>query len=319
MNSLRHLEIEGTYMLKYLPQGIGRLTGLRTLTDSRDESREAELDKKQHLRALTLEFGNDGRLDDDEDVLEILKPHTNLKEFIIWSYKGSKLPKWIEDLVFSNLVKVELMGCEGCKQLPGLGKLPSLKYLNIYSLAEVRKVGGEFSGDANNDGSGVVSFPKLETLIFKDMPNWEEWELREGDGQVMPSLVELSVKWCPKLKALPHNLPPELLQRLSLGLSNDWMSSEAPLPIFPNLNHLEIWGNDELTSLPGGWLGQLKALQTLEIYNCNRMESLPEELQHLTKLQQLNIRSCRVLEERYGDGGEDRDKIANIPSIIIGC
>ncbi|XP_058106800.1 putative disease resistance protein RGA3 [Magnolia sinica] len=353
MISLRHLDIKDNYMLKYLPQGIGRLTDLWTLSDfivgggdegcncrelkylnhlqgslriqnvekvrSRDEAREAELDKKQHLHALTLKYGNDGRLDDDEDVLEILKPHTNLKEFIIWDYKGSKLPKWIEDPVFSNLVKVELIGCEGCKQLPGLGKLPSLKYLRVWSMKEVRYMGGEFSGDANNDGSdGVVSFPKLESLFFLDMPNWEEWEMREGDRQVMPSLVELSVTNCPKLKALPHNLPPDLLQSLSLGISNDGMSSEAPLPIFPNLNHLEIWGNDELTSLPGGWLGQLKVLQTLEINNCNRMESLPEELQHLSKLQQLKIISCGVLEERYRDGGEDWDKIANIPSIKIG-
>ncbi|XP_058106809.1 putative disease resistance protein RGA3 [Magnolia sinica] len=351
MNSLRHLEIQGTYGLKYLPEGIGRLTGLRTLSDftvgggdegcncrelkylnhlqgslriknvekvrSRDEAREAELDKKQHLHALTLEYGYGERLDDDEDVLEILKPHTNLKEFIIWFYEGSKLPKWIEDPVFSNLVNVELKYCGKCKQLPGLGKLPYLKYLEVKLMKEVRYVGGEFSGDANNDGSGgVVSFPKLETLFFFNMPNWEEWELREGDGQVMPSLVELRVKWCRKMKALPHNLPP-FLQRLSLGISNDGMSSEAPLPIFPNLNHLEIFGDDEMTSLPGGWLGQLKALQTLEIYNCNRMESLPEELQHLTKLQQLTIFSCRVLKERYGDGGEDRDKIANIPSIQI--
>ncbi|XP_058106801.1 putative disease resistance protein RGA3 [Magnolia sinica] len=352
MISLRHLEIICTFMLMYLPQGIGRLTGLRTLTEfivgggdegcncrelkylnhlqgslrikgvgkvrSRDEAREAELDKKQHLHALTLKYGYDERLDDDEDVLEILKPHTNLKEFIIRSYKGSKLPKWIEDPVLSNLVKVKLMRCDKCNQLPGLGKLLSLIYLHIHSLKEVRKVGGEFSGDANNDGSGgVVSFPKLETLFFFKMPNWEEWELPEGDGQIMPSLVELRLKSCPKIKALPRNLPP-LLQRLSLGISNDGLSLEAPLPIFLNLNHLEIWGNDELTSLPGGWLGQLKALQTLQINNCNWMESLPEELQNLTMLQQLRLASCRVLEERYQDGGEDRDKIANIPSIKIG-
>ncbi|XP_058106806.1 putative disease resistance protein RGA3 [Magnolia sinica] len=350
MKSLRHLEIQGTYELKYFPEGIGRLTGLRTLPDftvgggnegwncrelkylnhlqgslqinnvekvrSRDEAREAELDKKQHLHALTLEYDNDGRLDDEEGVLEILKPHTNLKEFKIWGYKGSKLPKWIEDPVFSNLVNVKLMHCDKCKQLPGLGKLPYLKYLEVVSM-EVRYVGGEFSGNANNDGSGgVVSFPKLETLIFRIMPNWEEWELREGDGQVMPSLVELELDRCRKLKALPHNLLPEL-QRLSLEISSDGMSSEAPLPILPNLNHLEILGNDELTSLPGGWLGQLKALQTLEIRDCNQMESLPEELQHLTKLQQLTIRNCEVLKERYGFFGKDRDKIANIPSIDI--
>ncbi|XP_058107018.1 putative disease resistance protein RGA3 [Magnolia sinica] len=288
MINLRHLDLEYTDELKYIPQGIGSLSSLRTLTKliveggiegckwgevkqlmnhlhlhlqgrlqitgleklSRDEAREAEVYKKQKLYALSYEYRGDEALDDDEvkrmeDVLEILQPHTNLKELTIKGYRGWKLPMWIEDSVFSNLVKVELWFCDKCKQLPSLGKLPSLKYLRILGMEEVRKVGGEFSGDDNNDGSGgVVSFPKLETLIFGNMSNWEEWELI-GDGDVMPSLLKLRIDRCPKLKELPSNL------------------------------------------------------------------------QHPIMLQQLMIWICPLLEERYGEGGEDRDKIAHIPDIIV--
>ncbi|XP_058107068.1 disease resistance protein RGA2-like [Magnolia sinica] len=357
MINLRHLELENTHELMYLPQGMGSLSSLRMLTKliveggmegckwgelkqlmnhlqgklqviglekvSRAEATEAELYKKQKLYAISYEYRGDEALDDDEvkkmeDVLEILQPHTNLKELEIKDYKGWKLPKWIEDPVFSNLVKVMLSCCNKCKQLPGLGKLPSLKFLSIYRMEEVRKVGGEFSGDDNNDGSGgdgVVSFPKLHTLGFSNMQNWEEWELRGGDdGECTPSLLELQMDECPKLKEFPSNLPP-LLQKLSLSIGNDGLPSGGPLPILPNLNHLVIWGCSELTSFPCGWLGQLKALQTLEIWFCSNLRSLPEEFQHFTMLQKLKIWRSPLLEERCREGGEDRYKIAHIPNI----
>ncbi|XP_058108830.1 disease resistance protein RGA2-like [Magnolia sinica] len=301
-------------------QGRLEIIGLEKVK-SREEAREAEVYKKQKLYALSYEYRGDEALDDDavkrmEDVLEILQPHTNLKKLNIHGYRGWKLPKWIEDPVFSNLVEVMLFSCDKCKQLPGLGKLPSLKYLDIWGMEEVRKVGGEFSWDDNNDGSGgVVSFPKLQTLFFQNMSNWEEWELI-GDGEVMPSLLELQIQECPKLKELPSNLPP-LLQKLSLRIGNDGLPSGGPLPILPNLNHLEVYGSDELTSFPCGWLRQLRALQTMEIWCCSNLGSLPEEFQHLTMLQRLRIWTCPLLKERYGGRGEDRDKIARIPNIIF--
>ncbi|XP_058107016.1 disease resistance protein RGA2-like isoform X2 [Magnolia sinica] len=302
-------------------QGRLQIIGLEKVK-SRDEAREAELYKLQDIYDISYEYRGDEALDDDEvkrmeEVLEILKPHTNLKELEIRGYEGWKLPKWIEDPVFFNLVEVILSSCSKCKQLPGLGKLPSLKCLEIVGMEEMRKVGGEFSGDDNNDGSGgVVSFPKLETLFFEDMLNWEEWELI-GDGEVMLSLLELEIRNCPKLKELPSNLPPRL-QKLSLRIGNDGLPSGGPLPILPNLHHLEVVGSDELTSFPCGWLGQLKALQTLKINNCSNLRSLPaEELKHLTMLQQLTIWWCPLLKARYRVGGEDRDKIAHIPNISI--
>ncbi|XP_058108894.1 disease resistance protein RGA2-like [Magnolia sinica] len=366
MRSLRHLElkchltIDSTHHLRYLPQGIGSLTSLRTLTDfivggdnegckcgelkhlnnlqgrlqiiglenvgSSEEAMEAELDKKQHLQALSLQYDyrSGEPLGEDvkkaEDVLESLRPNANLDELDIWCYQGSKFPKWIEDRLFFNLVQVNLIYCCKCKQLPGLGKLPSLEKLTIRGMKEVRYVGDEFSGDDNNDKSdGGVSFPRLKTLIFSEMPNWEEWELRRGDGKVMRFLQELEINDCTKLKALPWNLPPSI-KKLTLNISNDGMSSGGPLPVLPYLEILVISRSPDLTSLPCTWLGKLKALKRLEIHRCPRLKSLslPEELQHLTKLQELKIAMCPLLEKRCQEGGEYRDKIAHIPYISIG-
>ncbi|XP_058108881.1 putative disease resistance protein RGA3 [Magnolia sinica] len=336
MISLRHLEFEGSDDLRYLPEGIGRLTELRTLTEfivggddqgckcgelkhfnhlqgclpiiglqnvrSRDEASEAELHEKQQLHALSLEYDDEDAipLDDEvkrmEDVLESLQPHTNLKRLNIEYYKGSKLPKWIGNPMFSNLINVNLCKCLKCKQLPGLGKLPSLKFLFIQGMVELKKVGGEFSGDEQNDGSGGggVSFPKLETLFFCKMPNWEEWELRGGDGEVMPSLLELKIEDCPKLKALHCNLLP-LPRNPILAHINNGALSGRHLPVLPNLNRLKISGIHELTSLLGDWLGQLRALHTLEISSCPQLKSLPEELGQLKALQNLEIRCCPQL------------------------
>ncbi|XP_058107266.1 putative disease resistance protein RGA3 [Magnolia sinica] len=344
MISLRHLEFEGLYNLRYLPEGIGRLTELRTLTKfivggddqgckcgelrhlnhlqgnlritrlegvrSRDEASEAELHEKQHLRALSLEYDDlDGEpLDDEvkrmEDVLESLQPHKNLKEIEIQNYIGSKLPRWIGNPMFSNLLEVKLSHCPKIKQLPGLGKLPSLKFLFINGMVEVKKVGGEFSGDDQNDGSGV-SFPKLETLCFLDMPNWEEWELRVGNREVMPSLLQLTIKDCKKLTSLPGDWLGQLraLQTLDIANCPQLKSLPEELGQLKALQTLEIFTCPQLESIPEE-LGQLKALQTLEISVCPQLKSLPEELGQLQALQTLKISNCPQLKSLPAELGQ---------------
>ncbi|XP_058108878.1 putative disease resistance protein RGA3 [Magnolia sinica] len=333
MISLRHLEFERSFDLRYLPEGTGRLTELRTLTEfivggddqgckcgelrhlnhlqgclpiiglegvrSRDEASEAELHQKQHLRALSLKYDDvDGEPLDDEvkrmdDVLESLQPHENLKEIEIQNYIGSELPRWIGNPMFSNLLEVKLSHCPKVKQLPGLGKLPSLKFLFIDGMVEVKKVRGEFSGDDQNDGSGV-SFPKLETLWFQDMPNWEEWELRVGNREVMPSLLQLTIKDCKKLTSLPGDWLGQLraLQTLDIADCLQLESLPKELGQLKALQTLSIYYCPQLESLPKE-LGQLKALQTLSICRCP-LESLPKELGQLEALQTLEIRSCQL-------------------------
>ncbi|XXG50915.1 hypothetical protein AAC387_Pa02g4809 [Persea americana] len=125
----------------------------------------------------------EGEMEKMERVFEGLRPrHSNLKFLIIENYAGSKFPRWLEDAKFSSLVAVGL-NCKKCRLLPGLGKLPSLEYLDLDGADEIKVVGGDFYGNGNEGGGKGRAFPKLKKLVFKSMPNWEEWKLAKEDGE----------------------------------------------------------------------------------------------------------------------------------------
>ncbi|XP_058079892.1 putative disease resistance protein RGA4 [Magnolia sinica] len=200
MVRLRHLEIKETTELKYLPEGLGRISSLRTLSrfivggDGRckigelkrldslqgklqidhlervasvDEAKEALLENKLQLSILSLEMSGVGEVERMENVVEALKPPlANLEQLEVWGYIGSKFPTWIGDSSFSNLVKLKLIDCNNCTQLPGLGRLPSLEYLEI-STGLLKRVGSEFYGNGSGGCINLAAFPKLKHLEFK--------------------------------------------------------------------------------------------------------------------------------------------------------
>ncbi|XP_058079842.1 putative disease resistance protein RGA3 isoform X2 [Magnolia sinica] len=341
MVRLRHLEIEGTRALKYLPEGLGRISSLRTLSRfivggdggckigelkrldslqgkleiehlervaSVNEAKEAQLENKLHIRVLTLEMSGNGDVERMENVVEALRPPlANLEHSQIWGYIGYKFPTWIGDSSFSNLVSLKLLYCDMCIQMPGLGRLPSLKYLEI-AAGLVKRVGSEFYGNSSGGGINMVAFPKLEEIQFNFMYELEDWELRLEDGDIMPSLRSLTIGKCPKLKALPTHLPKSLtsLQIYNMTcLPYGWKQLES-------LKTLTISFCFELRSLPDD-LGQLKSLRSLVISCCPEFWSLPQGLQGLTHLE---IKASPMLEKRCR--GEDWGNISHIPNITIG-
>lgn len=137
--------------------------------------KDASLKLKDKLERLTLmrSFGLDGSGNemDQMNVLDYLKPPSNLNEHRIFRYGGPKFPYWIKNGSFFKMVNLRLLDCQKCTSLPRLGQLSSLKQLLISGNDGVTNVGTEFYGETCF--SVDKFFPSLESLSFENMSGWE--------------------------------------------------------------------------------------------------------------------------------------------------
>ncbi|XP_058078806.1 putative disease resistance protein RGA3 isoform X2 [Magnolia sinica] len=226
---------------------------------------------------LKISVDDEDRMD---DVLEALRPpHINLEKLVIERCIGSKFPTWMEDLPFSNLVDLRLIDCYKCMQLPGLRRLPSLKCLHIEG-GLIKRVGHEFYRNSCGGVINGVTFPKLEELKFSDMYEFEEWELRLEDGEIMPSLQTFRVDDCPKLKALPQHLP-ETLTSLKIQECSEISGMNCFLPL---LEDFEVFISSRILSMP---LQSLQSLKTFQISYLENMTLLPDGWEQFKSLESL--------------------------------
>ncbi|GKV46378.1 hypothetical protein SLEP1_g53365 [Rubroshorea leprosula] len=309
---LHHLDITDTPSLKEMPSGIGNLKNLVTLSkfivgkaggmmtrlsdlknlsqlqgrlsildlqnvfDVKD-AREANLDKIHGLEELVLKWTvfDDNQ---DESVLILLKPHSNLKSLKICCYSGENFPPWVCDpSLFFNLSSMELRNCKRCTWLPSLGLLPVLKKLIIEGMEEIEAVSSEFYGQHG-------SFPSLAELVFRNMPKWKEWTSPVGSAGEFPCLHRLVIENCPKLLGqLPSNL--SSLKELDVRSCNGKLLKS--MGDVPSLTYLRIEHISELTCLPMRM--SLPSLKELSIRNCNGV--LLKSMVDLTSLTKLGIRN----------------------------
>uniref|UniRef100_A0A803P6C1 Uncharacterized protein n=1 Tax=Cannabis sativa TaxID=3483 RepID=A0A803P6C1_CANSA len=115
-------------------RGELKISGLENINDAKEASK-ANLKGKKDLKQLTLSWDNDvdgvDSSEEELDVLDALRPHTNMEDLVIINYRGTTFSNWISDCAFSNLVSICLKDCKSCWFLPPLGRLPSLKDLTI--------------------------------------------------------------------------------------------------------------------------------------------------------------------------------------------
>uniref|UniRef100_J3NA65 Uncharacterized protein n=1 Tax=Oryza brachyantha TaxID=4533 RepID=J3NA65_ORYBR len=221
------------------------LTRLERAT-SCDSTESLLLTEKEHLKVLTLgcsEPTDEAYSKEDvinvEKIFEQLKPPCNLEDLRIWKFFGCRLPTWLGTTHLSSVKFLQLIDCKSCAHLPSIGHLPNLEYLRIDGATAITKIGPEFVGYrvGNLESTEALAFPKLETLLFNNMPNWEEWcfveEVEKADAVVkeggedgttaskpkgeetlppwssswlLPCLKTLELKNCPKLRSLPREL-----------------------------------------------------------------------------------------------------------------
>ncbi|KAI9160224.1 hypothetical protein LWI28_006309 [Acer negundo] len=172
----------------------------------------AQLKNNGNIRDLRLDFfhASFNSSNNDEVILEAFEPPPNLQELTIKYYGGPTMSTLRRMTSLTNLRSITLSDCRKCLHMPPLGKLPSLETLSIWKMYSVFKVGNEFlgveSGEASSSSSSIIYFPKLKTLLFHVMVEWEVWDFGNDNCTIMPSLRSLYIYRCSKLKGLPKKL-----------------------------------------------------------------------------------------------------------------
>ncbi|KAH0741418.1 hypothetical protein KY290_034461 [Solanum tuberosum] len=381
LGSLRNLLLDGCIDLNSMPPRIGSLTCLKTLSrfvvgwkkgcqlgelgnlnlygsieirhlekvKNDKDAKEANLSAKENLQSLIIDWDwlEPRRYESEEvEVLEALKPHSNLTSLKITGFKGIRLPYWMNHSVLKNVVSIVIVGCKNCSCLPPFGELPCLESLELWH-------GCVEYVDVDIDSG---RFPSLRKLVIWYFSNLKGLLKKKGEEQFLV-LEKMTIGYCPMLviPTLPSlkvyvtdasslrstsnlsaltslcigdnegatSLPEEMFKslvnlkylKISVFYLKELPSSLASLNA---LKHLDIYYCDALESLPEEGVKGLTSLTELFVTSCKMLKCLPEGLQHLTALTTLTIRRCPTLTKRCEEGiGEDWHKIAHIPNLNI--
>uniref|UniRef100_A0A2N9HYS9 Uncharacterized protein n=1 Tax=Fagus sylvatica TaxID=28930 RepID=A0A2N9HYS9_FAGSY len=290
----------------------------------KEEARSANLATKAKIYKLGFywnSFRKNYYDNNDEEVLEGLQPHQNLKSLTIEWYQGKKFPSWMLNglSLFDNLIEITLSHCSKCEQVPTLGHLPCLRVLKIAGMNNVKCIGNEFYSDGNY---GNTLFPALIILEMNYMSSLGEWkdaeELTTGEGEVFPCLEELTIKDCSNLNSIPdlrglHSLTQLVIMscRELAHLLEGFLDCLTPLQTLRitasrlsfcfdwryldvTVSSLQLKITANLNSLPDK-IQRFTALKELHIEGFDVMEALPEWLGNFSSLQSLSLCYCKNL------------------------
>ncbi|GLT60525.1 hypothetical protein SLA2020_332880 [Shorea laevis] len=357
--NLRHINF--TYE-ENMPANIGRLTNLQTLPlffvaatrgrkieelgclsqlRGRLEIRNLELvkDKSEAMRAklhekavndLRLKWGKEGN--QDEDVLEGLRPHSNLQRLAIYGYGGKNLPSWMlksncsynnEMFSIRNLVELNINGCKKLESIPIMKGLSSFRLLYISNCDELSTIVDEaFATFESLQELYISNCPKLQSVPTSGLQSLQKFSIYNCSvssiGDILAAskcLESLYLGGLPNLEFIPDIDGLTSLQTIDLsGLPNlrlipslDGLTSlqtidlsGLPKPrIIPSLDGLAslqtlYFSECEIECLPSG-LSSCTALKTLAARSCHNLISIPEELKELHSLVKLVLVGCSKL------------------------
>ncbi|PUZ70224.1 hypothetical protein GQ55_2G209400 [Panicum hallii var. hallii] len=258
--------------------------------DGREEADEAKLMYKKHLHELLLDWDVNRSSKDparEDQVLEGLKPHSNLVKLSIRGHGGPTCPSWLRlgpNLSVMNLQSL-CLDSVSWKIFPPIGQL-RLVNEDAEEISSNNIPGQHFKNLKRIELRNLVRLKKwvigellshLEVLIIEDCP--ELVELSFSNSICSPRVLqELTIVDCPKLSSLPP-VPWASFQRLSnVGL--DFMHLEYRNDGRSLNLQLQESGEDMASSF---WTAldfdKLTGLESLTMSNCS-----PPPLDGLRKL-----------------------------------
>ncbi|KAL0561852.1 hypothetical protein IC582_002297 [Cucumis melo] len=328
-------------------RGLLSIKGLQfcTTTDLKNVSYLKEMYGIQKLELhWNIKMDHEDILDDgdedDEGVLECLKPHSNVRKMIIKGYRGMKLCDWFCSNFLGGLVSIELSHCGNLEHLPQFDQFPYLKHLLLGYLPNIEYI------DSSNSVSSTTFFPSLEKLRIESMPKLKGWWKGEiSCPTTLHQLSELCIFYCPLLASIPQHPSLESLRicgvsvqlfemviRMATNLSEHSSSSSStlsklsfleigtidlellPVELFCNVTHLESLIIERCKSLQISsphlvdedngdvvWK-KLLNLRTLRLESIPKLEYLPKSLKYITSLETLKLSNCENLVSIEGIG-----------------
>ncbi|KAJ4750064.1 Disease resistance protein RGA2 [Rhynchospora pubera] len=144
---------------------------------------------------------------DPHEILDALKPYSNLKVLQVAQYPGNKFPVWMTEYeTLANLIELYIIDCRKCTKIPPVNKLPSLQILYLKFFDNLSHLCNSGSTRGDIDGDSQKFFTSLNKLVLFEMPNLSSWcevEVRNETSLVFPKLKKLEIINCPKLTAMP--------------------------------------------------------------------------------------------------------------------
>ncbi|XP_048566642.1 uncharacterized protein LOC125546422 isoform X2 [Triticum urartu] len=284
-----------------------------------NEAHDAKLSYKNRLHKLTLSWkkGRPNVSPDLEDqVLESLRPHSNLHDLCIDGHGGPTCPTWLGTNLSTKGLEALRLKHTDWEFLPPLGELYLIResgeeYLGCIrgtcfrNLKRVELIGlPRFSRWAANDVCPWY-FSLIEVLVVKDCPELTELPFSsytsccplESDSNVtwFPRLNTIDIEYCPKLLSLPpipysHTLCSVIVLGLvGRGLEGLVYSNKS--------NSLIIEGSDALHVLDDTILAFHNLTQLQELHIKNSPSLAETHLQMLTSLKVLIVEDCPELTE----------------------
>ncbi|XP_044415427.1 uncharacterized protein [Triticum aestivum] len=236
---------------------------------SKGEASAAKLKNKRNLKKLRLVWGAEHKTVDD-DVLEGLEPHPDLRVLSITNAGVATCPRWLcDDLSTKRLESLHLEGISWVTH-PAFEQLPHLTKLTLKSISGMRVLRLGFSTVTGR------SFTHLKTLDLTDMPELVEW-VGEPNSNLFSRLESISLEDCPSLCSFPFLEYSHLFTNLfSLDIRYcPKLSQFPPMPRTSTLSNMQLFNRSSSVVLHGKKKFRIKQYKgALAFHNLDEVEDM---------------------------------------------